>query len=433
MELTTNFILFQLALLIILLSFSAFFSASETAFTALGRTHLHRLVEERRRGSKQLAKLLSDPQRFLSTILLANNVVNILATALATSLAIQVFHNAGVGIATAIMIFFILVFGEITPKTIAVQQAERLALLASRPICLLEKAIYPLARFLIWVSQLIIRVVGQAGLKSYPFMPEEEIKAMLKIGEEEGVIEQEERELIHSVFEFGDTLVREIMVPRPDIVALPADFSIQEAVDKALKEGFSRIPVYKSTLNNIVGIFYLKDGVTELARKTKKSKGKVAEIVRQAVFVPETKKIDDLLRDLQRNKVHVSIVFDEHGETVGLVTIEDILEEIVGEIFDEYDKAKPLVQRLKGNKLRLDARIEIDRAEKILGINFPEKDYDTLGGFISSALGKAPALGDQVSLGGWTFQIEKLDKRRITKVLALPNENPKGSADEASS
>lgn len=433
MEVTTNFILFQLILLVILLGFSAFFSASETAFTALGRARLHRLVEEGKKGSKQLEKLLSDPQRFLSTILLANNVVNILATALATALAIQIFHSAGVGIATAIMTFFILVFGEITPKTIAVQQAERLALLASRPIYVLERVIYPLAWFLIWISQLIMRLVGQAGLKSYPFMPEEEIKAMLKIGEEEGVIEKEERELIHSVFEFGDTLVREIMVPRPDIVALPADFSIQRAVDKALEEGFSRIPVYKDNLNNIVGIFYLKDGIAELARKTKKGEGTVEEIARQAVYVPETKKIDDLLRDLQRNKVHMSIVFDEHGETVGLVTIEDILEEIVGEIFDEYDKDRPLVQRLKGGKLRFDARIEIDRAEKVLGVDFPDEDYDTLGGFISNSLGKAPALGDQVSFGGWTFQVEELDKRRITKVLALPDERPKKSADEITS
>ena len=407
----------EILVLFILLTLSAFFSSAETAFTAISKARVRKLEEEGKKGAAQLSKLHSEPQRFLATILLGNNLVNILATALATDLAIKAFNSAGIGIATGLMTFLILVFGEITPKTLAIRHAEKIALLGARPIYFVGILLYPLARLLIGISQLFMRIMGESAIRGEPFLTQEEIKAMITLGEEEGIIEKEERELIHSVFEFGETIVREIMVPRTDMVCLPSNVSVEEALKIALDKGFSRIPVYEGNIDNIVGIFYLKDAVAEVKRGG--GMKRVSEIARNAYFVPETKKIDDLLRELQKHKVHMAIVLDEYGGTSGLVTIEDILEEIVGEIFDEYDVAEPLVQNLKDGRLRIDARLDVGRAEKLLKITFPEDaDYDTMGGFVYSLFGRIPKQGEKVSYNGWEFTVEKIEGKRISKILA---------------
>lgn len=414
----------ELIILVVLLFLSAFFSSTETALTAIEKAKVRRLVEEKKRGAARLEKLLSEPQRFLATILLGNNLVNILATALATDLSIKAFDSAGIGIATGLMTFLILVFGEITPKTLAIRHAEKVALLGAEPVYVLGIVLYPLARLFIGISQIFMRILGESAFHGEPFLTQEEIKAMIKLGEEEGVIEKGERELIHSVFEFGETIVREIMVPRTDMVCLSADVSVEEAIKVALDKGFSRIPVYEGNIDNIIGVFYLKDAIAEV-RKGRGGRN-VSEIARSAYFVPEAKKIDELLRELQKYKVHMAIVLDEYGGTSGLVTIEDILEEIVGEIFDEYDVAKPLVQHLKEGKLRIDARLDLGRAEKLLNITFPEDaDYDTIGGFVYDLFGRIPVQGEKLDYNGWEFVVEKVEGKRISKILAVKKE-PKG-------
>jgi CBS domain containing-hemolysin-like protein len=418
----------ELIALIILLFLSAFFSSTETALTAIGKARVRRLVEEKKKGAVRLERLLSEPQRFLATILLGNNLVNVLATALATDLSIKAFDSAGIGIATGLMTFFILVFGEITPKTLAIRHTEKVALLGAKPIYFLGVILYPLARLFIGISQIFMRILGESAIHGEPFLTQEEIKAMIKLGEEEGVIEEGERELIHSVFEFGETIVREIMVPRTDMVCLSSEVSVEEAIKVALDKGFSRIPVYEGNIDNIVGIFYLKDAIAEL-RKGRGNK-KVSEVARSAYFVPEAKKIDELLKELQKYKVHMAIVLDEYGGTSGLVTIEDILEEIVGEIFDEYDVAKPLVQHLKEGKLRIDARLDLGRAEKLLNINFPEDaDYDTIGGFVYDFFGRIPVQGEKLDYNDWEFVVEKVEGKRISKILAVRKEPQHERAD----
>ncbi len=410
--------LVQITLLILLLLFSAFFSAVETAFTAIGRTKVRKLVEEKKGGARELEKLIEDPHRFLATVLLGNNLVNVMATAVATRLAFNLSENWAVAISTGLMTFLILVFGEITPKTLALRHAEKIGLLFSRMFFLIEKILFPISRFIMFFSQLIVRLLGEEKISSEPFLTEGEIKALIDLGGEEGLIEEEEKILINQIFEFGDTVVREIMIPRVDMVCLDSKTQIEQALKIALEKGFSRLPVYKGSLDKIIGLVYLKDIVASLS-KGKKSK-KVGDVTRPAYFVPETKKIIELLRELQKNKVHMAVVVDEYGGIAGLVTIEDILEEIVGEIFDEYDVQEMLFQPVKGGKIKIDARISFDEAKELLNLDVPgeEEEYDTFGGFLYSLFGRIPQKGEEITFGDWKFQVLQVTGHRIAKVVA---------------
>jgi CBS domain containing-hemolysin-like protein len=412
-------ILIEIVFLVILLLFSAFFSSAETAFTAISRSRARKLVEEKKPGSKELEKLVEDPHRFLSTVLLGNNIVNIMATALATRLFLIWFGNWAIALSTGVMTFLILVFGEITPKTLAIRHAERIALLFSRLFFLVEKVLYPLSRLVMFFSQIIVRLAGEESIKSEPFLTEGEIRALIEIGGEEGLIEEEERTLIHQIFEFGDTVVREIMVPRLDMVSLESKTKIEKALKLALEKGYSRLPVYEGSLDNIRGVVYLKDIVLALSKGEKDKR--VEELVRPAYFVPETKKIIELLREMQKNKVHMAIIVDEYGGIAGLVTIEDILEEIVGEIFDEYDVQEALFQPLKKGKILIDTRVSFDEAKEFLGLETSEEEeeeFDTFGGFLYSLFGRIPRKGEKIDYGKWRFEVLKVTGHRIAKVMA---------------
>jgi len=411
--------LIEIVFLVILLLFSAFFSSAETAFTAISRSRARKLVEEKKSGSKELEKLVEDPHRFLSTVLLGNNIVNIMATALATRLFFLWFGDWAIAFSTGAMTFLILVFGEITPKTLAIRHAERIALLFSRFFFLVEKVLYPLSRLVMFFSQIIVRLAGEESIKSEPFLTEGEIRALIEIGGEEGLIEEEERTLIHQIFEFGDTVVREIMVPRLDMVSLESKTKIEKALKLALEKGYSRLPVYEGSLDNIRGVVYLKDIVLALSKGEKDKR--VEELVRPAYFVPETKKIMELLREMQKNKVHMAIIVDEYGGIAGLVTIEDILEEIVGEIFDEYDVQEALFQPLKKGKILIDTRVSFDEAKKFLGLETSEEEeeeFDTFGGFLYSLFGRIPRKGEKIDYGNWRFEVLKVTGHRIAKVMA---------------
>lgn len=402
-------------ILIVLVALSAFFSGSETALTSVSRIRVRRLIEDKVPGAGRLDALLKHPSRFLATILFGNTLVNLSAASVATVLATHYFRTFGAGIATGAATFFILVYGEIIPKSFAVQHAERFALAVAPPIQVISVALYPLVRIFIVISNFFIRVLGGKTLREGPFVTEEEIKTMVTVGEEEGVIEEEEKEMIHSIFEFGDTIVREVMVPRPDMVTAKSTGSIKEVLSKIMHEGHSRIPVYTESLDSIVGIVYAKDILKYL------NEGRLdvplESLMRPVFVIPETKKVNELLRELRKRKIHMAIVVDEYGTTVGLVTIEDLLEEIVGEIFDEYDLEEIMIEVVDENTMRVDARVGIDEVTELLGITFPEFEGDTIGGFIFSLLGRIPSEGEKVPFENVVFTIEKVGGRRIRKIL----------------
>lgn len=405
----------QSVIFLILILFSGLFSASETAYTALNKARVRRLKEQKVRAANLVDRLLEDQPRLLSTILVGNNIVNILAASMATRIAIERFGNYGIGIATGLTTLLILVFGEITPKTYAVRHAEKVALITSPLISAISYVLYPVAKALVAFTNLILRLFGQQGVAVKPLFSPEELKAMVEIGEEEGVIEEEERKMIHSILEFGDTTVKEIMVPRTEIIALPEEKTVKEALDLALKAGYSRIPIYKETIDNITGILYVKDllsfataGKTELA---------VKELAREPYFVPETKRVDSLLREFQKNKIHMAIVVDEYGGTAGLVTLEDILEEIVGEIFDEYDfQEEATIEKISENEWITDGRLDIDAFEEYFELEVSEDESETLGGFVSTMIGHVPHPGESFEYEGYRFEVLSVSNRRVAKV-----------------
>ena len=406
----------ELIILVVLILFSAFFSAAETALTSLSRLKVSHLVERKVPGARMVKRLKDEPARMLSTILIGNNIVNITASVLATQIIVNYFAARGggsagliIGVATGLMTFIILVFGEITPKTTAIRQAERLALLMAYPLYLISILLMPLAALLTWVSAPFVLLFGGRIPEQGPFITEEELKFIISAGEKEGVLEREEKEMISSIFEFGDTLVREVMTPRPDILAVDESESLLAAVDLIRDSGHSRIPVYEKNIDNIIGILYAKDLLS--ARD-----GKLKDHMRSALFIPETKKVDELLHQMQANRTHVAIVVDEYGVTSGLVTMEDLIEEIVGEIHDEFERGEKSIEKLDENTYLVDGKLAVDEVNQATGLDLPTDESDSLGGLIFGRLGKVPAVGDMVKFDSGTVFVERLHRRRVTRL-----------------
>ncbi len=405
----------SLALLFLL---SAFFSGSETAYLAVSRAKIRKLAKDGDPRAQVLLHLIEHPNRVLVTILVGNNLVNITAASLATSLAIEAFGSKGIGIATGVVTLIVLIFGEITPKSYSATNAEKVALFVARPIYLLMKLLAPLVLLLSKFAKLLVKSFG-GEVKLGPFITEEELKMLVEVGEEVGAIEKEEKEMISGIFEFGETDVREVMVPRIDMKCIDAKESIETARKLILETGHSRIPVYEGSIDNIIGILYAKDLLKYLNSKGAKPKS-LREIIRPAYFVPETKKLDDLLREFQQNRVQIAIVVDEYGGTAGMVTLEDILEEIVGEIKDEYDVAEeePL-EHIDEKQVIVDARMSIHDVNEALDINLPEEEFDTIGGLVFNTIGRIPSPGDEVEIDGVKLRVEKMRGRRIMKVRVI--------------
>jgi CBS domain containing-hemolysin-like protein len=317
-----------------------------------------------------------------------------------------------IGIVLQIVLFFVV--GEVAPKTFAVQHTERAALMVTPFLSFLTHfaPLRILSSGLIGVANVIL---PGKGLKEGPFVTEEEIRTMADVAADEDVIEREERKLIHSIFEFGDTVVREAMLPRPDMVAVEADESIEAAIDRAIEGGFSRLPAYEGSTDNIIGLVYLKD----LVRRARAGEGSrpVRVALRAAVFVPEQKRVAELLDEMQKKQFHMAIVVDEHGGTAGLVTLEDLLEEIVGEIADEYDVETPTLEHLADGSLRVPGRMAIDEVSEELGIELPDTEWDTVGGLMFNLLGKVPDEGECVAFKSIELCAERVQGRRIVSVV----------------
>ena len=418
--------------LAVLFALSALFSGSETAITALSKARLRKLKEDRIKGAETLERLLANTPRLLSTIILGNTLVNILAASVATEVAIRVYGSYGVGIASGLTTLAILIFSEITPKTYAVRRPEKVALATFRIIGAFSYVLYPISKVLLVIANGILQLLGQEVIKQGPFMTADEIKTVVAIGEEEGVLEEEERKMIHSILEFGDTIVKEVMVPRTDMVAIEAERTVEEALSVARKHGYSRIPVYEGSLDNVTGILYVKDLLNFFDRG--KLDVLVKDVAREPFFVPETKRVDELLREFQVNKTHMAIVVDEYGGTAGLVTLEDLLEEIVGEIFDEYDfEEEKRIEEVAPGEWLFDGRVDIDGVEELLGIEFEEEEAETIGGAITSLLGHVPTEGEEVVFGGYCFTVEKVAGRRVHRIRAIrmPEPSEEGSEEAA--
>jgi len=400
---------------VLLIVVAAFMALAETAISRLNRVKAHHLVEQKRPGAERLLLIVTDPAPFLNIVLLITLIAHITGTAIATSLAISTFGAGGEAIASAAMTFGIFVFAEIAPKTFTVQNPERAALFMARPIYFLGRALQPVGRLLILIANAIISPLPGKTLPRGPFVTEEEIRHLVDVAEEEEEIEEEERELIHSVFEFGDTVVREVMVPRPDMITARADASLGEVLDVILRAGYSRIPIYEGDNDNITGVLYAKDLLKRMHEA--KGEGKVSSLARAPLFVPEQKKVSELLREMQQRRVHMAIVIDEYGGTAGLVTIEDLIEEIVGEIVDEYDQEEPLVEPVDENTIRVDAKLPIDDVNELLEVELPHEEWDTVGGLVFGLTGRVPVPGETVRYDSLEFVTERVSGRRIQKVV----------------
>jgi len=415
----------QLIGFLFLLSLSALTSMVETALISVNQIKIKKLAKEGVKRAVTLEKVLEEPNKFLATILFLNNIINIGAASLATIFVAKYVSHYAAAISTGVVTFLVLIYGEITPKTFATQNAEKISLSVAKLMSILSIILYPIVHILITIANLFIRVFGGKPLEKGPFVTEEELKTLVTVGEEAGVIEEEEKEMIHSIFEFGDTMVKEVMIPRVDIVAIENIDSVKELLDLIVQRGHSRIPVYEGTVDNVVGIIYAKDLLAKPAKN--RLSASLEDLIHTAYYVPETMKLDDLLRELRKRKTHMAIVVDEYGGTAGLVTIEDVLEEIVGEIFDEYDLEMVMVERIDDNNIRVDARVSLDEVNEILGVNLPDMECETIGGFVYELVGKIPVAGDKVDFEimpkqKLTFLVEKVNRRRISKILITKSE-----------
>jgi CBS domain containing-hemolysin-like protein len=397
--------------IIVLIAGTGFLAMAETALTRMSRVKALSLDEEGKRGAATLVRLTEHPERWLNPVLLVLLTCQLVTATLAGFLADR-FGPWGVVIATGFEVCVIFVVAEAAPKTWAVQHSERAALLAARPVAALVRfwPLRVLSRGLIGLANVII---PGKGLKQGPFVSEEELLAMADVAEQEEVIEREERALIHSIIEFGDTVVREVMVPRPDMVTVAGSTPVRDVREIAMAAGYSRIPAYEQNIDDIVGIVYVKD----LFRAGDEAADRpVREFVRPAHFVPETKRVSELMREMQHEKFHMAIVVDEYGGTAGLVTLEDLIEELVGEIVDEFDVEEPNIEPLPGGDVRVNGRMPIDEVNELTHADFPEGDWDTVAGLYFNLLGHVPTEGETVDFNGHRLRAEKVQGRRIGRV-----------------
>jgi len=403
----------QLLILLLLIFLSAFFSGTETAFVSLSDIKIQHLIDLKRRGINLVKKLMNNRQRLIITILIGNNLVNIAASSIATSLAIEIIKSNAIGIAIGIMTCIILVFGEIIPKNIAMHRNEIIAITAAPVLKIMQFIFFPAIIIFEWLTNFISRPLEKN--QNEPIITEDEIKTVVNIGEEIGEIEQYEKIMIHNIFRFNDLHVNEIMTDRTKIFSINASDNVKDILNEIVSQGFSRIPVYDENKDNIIGILYAKD----ILQATVESKNNlnVKDLVRTAMIVPETMVIDKLLSEFKKNKVHIAMVVDEHGGISGLITIEDLLEEIVGDIYDETDKEKIMIKKVNENLSLVKGETEIEDVNRELNLDLNEKgDYETISGLILSELRYIPEAGEEIDLENCKIKIKKANTRRIIEV-----------------
>jgi len=393
-----------------LLFLSAFFSGSETALLALNKLHLKRIEEKDPGSAQRIRVLLSKPRRLFFTILTGNTLVNTAATACVTVVAMDIFGPKGMGLAIGFVLVIVFIFGEILPKRYAYLCTEEYSIFACRPLQIAVWLLMPIRVLLLKATDKIINRLGFFVPKDIEHITEDEIKSVIKIGHREGVVDVEEKELIYGVFDFKGQRAKDIITPKADIKAIDADMPGNEIRSYAKDAKHSRLPVYRDTLDNIIGVAYAKDLLFDPGRK-------LDSVMREAYFIPESKKIDSLLAELQKRSIQMAIVTDEYGTTTGVVTMEDILEEIVGEIVDEYDKEEPSIVKIDADTYRIKGLLHIDEAGRALGIDIKTDEVDTMGGFAALILQRIPKENEEFSYGGYTFRISRVERHRIKELI----------------
>ncbi|MBN1075817.1 HlyC/CorC family transporter [Clostridium botulinum] len=410
----------EIVTLVILLMLSGFFSMSETALMSLNKIRLRHMVEEGVPGAKLVEKLTEDPNKLLGAILIGNNIVNIAASGLATMLATNMFGPTGVGIATGVMTVLVLIFGEITPKSIAKQKAESVALKVGKPIRLTVIIFKPFVYIFTAISSFFIKILGGDPKASEPFITEEELKTMVGVSEEEGVLENVEKEMIFNVFDFADLQVKDVMVQRVDISALDSEATYDDVLKLIKEEQFSRIPIYNQTIDDIIGILNVKD---LLMLENPRENFKMEKYIREPYYTFEFKKIVELFKEMKKERNHIAVVLDEYGGTVGIITIEDLIEEIVGDIEDEYDDANTSIEVIKDNEYIVDGSVRLHDIGDLIGIDMESDEFDSVGGLIIGELGRMPEEKEEIECDSMKFIVENIDKNRIKKVRIFTDNN----------
>lgn len=410
----------NVVLLVFLILLSGFFSASETALTAFRSLHLEKLEDgKHNKQVNLLKKWLKNPNEMLTGLLLGNNIVNILASSIATIVTIQFMGTSSksVAVATIGMTIIILVFGEITPKIIAKNHSLKIAGVVIVIVYWFSFFTKPLIKILIWISKFIGRLLGIELEDETLMITEEDIISFVNVGEAEGIIEEDEKEMIHSIVGFGETSAKEVMTPRTAMLAFEGNKTIDDIWYEMVDNGFSRIPVYEDTIDNILGVLYIKDIMNSI--KDGNTNVPIKNFIRPGYFVPETKSIIEILKEFKALKVHIALVLDEYGGIVGLLTIEDLIEEIVGEIRDEFDtEEEEFITQIDENSYEVDAMIDIETLDKELCLNLPESDdYESLGGLIVTELGRLATIGDELKFNGVKLKVLEINKMRVSRVL----------------
>lgn len=411
----------NIIILVVLILISGFFSASETALTSFKTNSLEDFEEKGKlKKVELLKKWLKNPNEMLTGILVGNNIVNILATVIASAVANRLLGgNTGsaIFIVTVVMTLVILIFGEITPKVIAKTHTVKIAGLVITTIYYLSILLKPILIILMSISKFIGRIFGIELKENVLMITEEDIISFVNVGEAEGVIEEEEKQMIHSIVGLGEITAKEVMTPRTSMLAFEGDKTLDDIWEEIIDNGFSRIPIYGETIDNIIGVLYVKDILKMM--KSGQTNLPIKNFVREACFVPETKPIIDILQHFREIKIHIAVVLDEYGGTAGLVTIEDLIEEITGEIRDEYDtEEEEFIKKISENLYEVNGMIDIETLDKELSLELPEsEDYESLGGLIVTELGRVAEINDEIIINNVKLIVKEIEKKRVSKVL----------------
>jgi len=414
--LTTEMLIFYFVLFLVFLVVSAFFSSSETAFVSLQRIRVEHLVETKVKGARRVARLIKQPERLLSTILLGNNFANTAAAALATVIAVHFWGERGIIISTIVVTIILLVFCETTPKTIATHHAERLSLILARPIESLSWLLTPFVVVLSWIAARFGGLVGGAPMPR-SLISEEEIRTMISVGHKEGTVEEEEAEMLHNVFEFGDRPVREVMVPRPEVVCLEEGSTLADFLKLYAESPLSRFPVYQENMDNVVGILSIKDVLMAQANGIVTNDSVIDDLVRPAYFTPETKRISELFTEMRDKNYRMAVVVDEYGGTFGVVSLTRLVEEIVGRVGDELAAAEKDYEVINEYTFQIDGSMRIEEANEEMDLQLPEGDYETVAGFVLDLLGHIPRPNEQLRYKDMKLVITEMRRMKIEKIL----------------
>lgn len=424
----------EILVLVFLIVLNAFFAASEIALISMNDTKLRLMAEEGNKKAVLLKKLVDEPSKFLATIQIGITLAGFFASAFAAgnfsgrlveaikltgvSIPDKILESISMVLITIVLSYFSLVFGELAPKRLAMKKAEPIAMLVASPLSFLSVVTSPFVKFLTFSTNTIVRLFGVDPTKDEDNVTEEEIRMMVDVGEERGTIDEAEKQMINNIFEFNNKIVSEIMTHRTEIAALPVSANLEEVTEFINTEKYSRVPVYEDTIDNIIGIMHLKYLIKYIAEGNGSDKFHLRNLIRKPYYVPASKRTDELFRELQKKSTHMAVIIDEYGGTAGIVTLEDLIEEIVGNIFDEDDEIEKDIDKLDENTFIINGTTSLDAVRDYFEVELPTEDYDTLSGFVIGQLGRIPDDGDSpsVEFNGLIFKVDKIDEKRVAKV-----------------